>query len=123
MLVNATLPLRSNRELEIVIDALALISLEQMRANRFPDIYSGAVRYKREPAGVEFWQPAIDTYARGSGDCEDLAALLIAHYWLKGVKARAYVKTVNPWLRHVMVRLPDGKLEDPSAKLGMKGKG
>lgn len=123
MLVNATIPLRSNRELELAIEALARISLLQMRSRKLPGIYSGAVRYQREPSGVEFWQPALDTVRRGVGDCEDLAAFLLATYWDKGVFARADVKTVNPWLRHVRVRLPNGTIEDPSAKLGMNGKG
>lgn len=123
MRVLATFPLRSNREIELAVEFLARLSLEQMQANKFPELYAGRVRYQQEPAGVEIWQPAIDLFGLGLGDCEDLAAARLAEYWQKGVKARADVLTVNPWLRHIRVRLPDGTIEDPSAKLGMKGKG
>jgi hypothetical protein len=123
MRVLATMPLRSNRELELAIEGLARISLEQIKAQTFPGIYSGKVKYAREPAGVEYWQPAIDIYARGVGDCEDLCALLLAEYWRRGIWARADVLSVNPQLKHVRVRMPDGTIVDPSKALGMKGGG
>lgn len=123
MRVLATIPLRSNRELELAVEMLARVSLEQMQTRSFPDMYAGSVRYKREPAGVELWQPAIDVYGHGYGDCEDLAALQLAWLWKRGIPARADVLSVTPYLKHVRVRMPDGTLIDPSAKLGMKGGG
>jgi transglutaminase-like putative cysteine protease len=121
--VLATIPLRTNRELELAVELLARLGLEQMQRHQFPPMYGGAVRYQREPAGVEIWQPAIDVYGTGNGDCEDLAALQLAWLWKQGIQARADVLSVNPYLKHVRVRLPDGTLLDPSAKLGMKGGG
>lgn len=55
----------------------------------------------------------------GYGDCEDLAAARVAE-----LRVKAGIKAV-PWLKkkgkiwHVLVRYPDGTLEDPSRKLGM----
>lgn len=115
----------SNAELEGLVFGLAAQSYAQMSERRgdIPDLYSGAIRYQREPLRREHWQSARETVQRGVGDCEDLSAYLIAQYRARGVLAFPIVEQVNPSLRHVLVRVqrPDGswQTEDPSKRLGM----
>jgi hypothetical protein len=111
-------------ELEGLVTGLALASLSQMRdptqGPRIPGIYCGRIRYEREPRKRERWQTALETAIRGSGDCEDLVAYRLAEIWKDGeTKARARVLHVNPTLRHVVVQRANGRIEDPSKRLGM----
>ncbi len=110
-------------ELESLLEGLVRLNLSQLRRGLCPPLYQANVRYRREPAGREDWQSALRTYRIGYGDCEDLASYLAASYRLVGVQARAKVKDIRPGLKHVVCELPDGTIEDPSAKLGMRGKG
>jgi hypothetical protein len=99
------------------IDALA-----RMR-RAFPPLYEGHVHYEAEPIGKEEWLSTPALFARGAGDCEDLAADLAASYQLAGIDARPMLQlesrsiTGDVW--HVIVVLPDGRTEDPSRLLGM----
>lgn len=110
-------------EIEALLEGLVRLNLSQLRRGKAPPIYSSRVRYKREPRGREDWQSAAKANRAGTADCEDLAAWLAASYRLVGVNARAIVKQVGPGLKHCLVQLPDGTIEDPSKRLGMKGKG
>jgi hypothetical protein len=87
------------------------------------------VRYIREPADEEEWEEIGVQLKHGGADCEDLACWLAAWYQLRGVRARA-VPRAQPMplpqggtgiLFHIVVAMPDGRTEDPSARLGMKG--
>ena len=105
---------------------LAGVSLVQMqehaaRGQRLPALYGGTIRYEREPADQERWQTAEETASRGYGDCEDLAAYRVAELQAQGVPATIKIRVVRPDLWHVLVEHPNGQLEDPSARLGMKG--
>lgn len=100
-----------------------------------PDLYSAGVSYRPErrredPATKqvteygEEWQTIPWVIYRGYGDCEDLGAWRSAELNAKyHVKAHPYIKMRQMpngyWRAHVLVRWPDGKIEDPSAKLGM----
>lgn len=57
------------------------------------------------------------------GDCEDLAAWRAAELRQRGVNATPYIKIRKlpngAFRAHAVVKLPDGTIEDPSAKLGM----
>lgn len=110
-------------EIECLLEGLVRLDLSQLRRGLAPPLYSSKVRYQREPPGREDWQSAVRTNKLGTGDCEDLAAYLAASYRLAGVEARAIVKEVRPGLKHCLTLLPDGRIEDPSKRLGMKGKG
>jgi len=57
------------------------------------------------------------------GDCEDLSAWRVAELRLGGVRAIPWVVQSGNRLYHVQVRYPDGTIEDPSRRLGMRGKG
>lgn len=98
-----------------------------------PDLYEAGVTYKPERRRVvsgevleygEEWQTIPWVIYRGYGDCEDLGAWRAAELRQKyRIAANPYIKTRRMpngfWRAHVVVRWPDGRLEDPAAKLGM----
>jgi len=98
-----------------------------------PPLYNSGVRYKPERRRVdtmghileygETWQSIPYVLNSGFGDCEDLGAWRAAELRMQGVRATPYIKIRKlpngAWRAHVMVEYPDGKTEDPSAKLGM----
>lgn len=97
-----------------------------------PEIYKAGVKYKPEKHVKrngqviqygEEWQTIPWVIYRGYGDCEDLGAWRSAELQRKGIKAFPYIKIrrmpTGFWRAHVVVRWPDGRIEDPSAKLGM----
>jgi len=98
-----------------------------------PDLYHAGVSYKperrREKTGKETeygeeWQTIPWVIYRGYGDCEDLGAWRSAELNVKyRIKARPFIKMRRMpdgfWRAHVVVRWPNGQIEDPSAKLGM----
>jgi len=110
-------------EIEALLEGLVRLDLSQLRRGLVPPLYSSRVRYRREERGREDWQSAKRCVELGFADCEDLSAYLAASYRLAGVEARAIVKQVRPGLKHCLTLLPDGTVEDPSKRLGMKGKG
>lgn len=128
MSVRLTMELNTIPELEAGVMGLALVGRAQMLdpANRgvFPSsLYDSSIRYKREEVGEEEWQTPLQTAQRGTGDCEDLAAYRTAELLVQGESgARPRVLTITPTLRHVVVARADGRLEDPSKMLGMKGR-
>lgn len=115
-------------EIEGAVFGLAAQSYAQMtdpqKRGKIVPLYSGAIRYEREPLRRENWQSAYTTATRGKGDCEDLAAYRVAELRAKGILAFPVVRQINPSLRHVTVRYLDPRTkawvhEDPSKKLGM----
>lgn len=69
----------------------------------------------------ETWDTWDVCVSRGYGDCEDLAAATAAYLRREGIPARAVVQPSNSrgvaW--HAVVELPDGRIMDPSVKMGM----
>lgn len=93
----------------------------------FPALYSTGVRYKAEDPGLEEWRTCPIVRERGFGDCEDLACWRAAELKARrGIEARPmFIKQpTRPGIRlyHIVVKLPSGRVEDPSKKLGMKGR-
>lgn len=93
---------------------------------RTPELYKAGVRYIPED-GIhapksEIFGGIKYVLAKRGADCEDLAAWRVAELRLRGEQARARLS----WRRfgrhyryHVTVRRGDGRIEDPSARLGM----
>jgi hypothetical protein len=129
MAVRLTMELSTIPELEAGVMGLALVGRAQMLdpANHgiFPrSLYDSGIRYQREEPAEEQWQTPLQTARRGVGDCEDLAAYRVSELLVQGESgARPRVLTISPTLRHVVVARADGRLEDPSKMLGMKGRG
>jgi hypothetical protein len=133
---------RAARRMQILLDALTKIHLDHLRHYpKTPSLYESGVVYEREPPGREDWQDIFTTLRRGGGDCEDLATWRAADLITRGVPARAFGrprpmmiprpcsegaiacegKPEVGTLWHILVRLPNGTIEDPSKKLGMEG--
>lgn len=121
---------RSRACVLILMRALCDVNETLLRAYpKIPDIYAlgaaGKLRYEPEN-GTEEWQDILTTIKKGFGDCEDLACWRIAELRVRyGIHARPYIKwnDAHPNGRfHAVVELPDGRIEDPSAALGMGGR-
>lgn len=129
-LYRATLeiPVREGAYL-LLLDALTAINVwtrerASIHGYPFPSVYDGALTYEQEPPGFEIWATTPALYARGVGDCEDIAADRAAELQLAGIPARAVIRlehrTAEGTFWHVLVKHPDGTLEDPCIALGMR---
>jgi type II secretory pathway pseudopilin PulG len=122
--IRASVPIRGRadllRALELAVRAAVADLREAARAGRrLPPIYAAGVRYiRRDPN--ERWQLPSETMARGGGDCEDLATWRAAELRIGGEAARVIVYRSAPGVLHAVVRRADGRIEDPSRRLGMR---
>lgn len=125
MLIRLLIPASTEAALNLALETLVVLNLAFLTTTQgVPSLYSSGVKYQREPKGREDWLTLPLLLERGVGDCEDLAAARAAELRHAGERgARAIVKRVRPGLWHCLVRRADGRLEDPSKKLGMKGAG
>lgn len=79
----------------------------------------GRLRYIRSDPG-EDWLTVRQIWARGGGDCEDLAAAAAAELTMRGLPSKPVVYRVRPGLSHaVVVRLDTRQVLDPSILGGM----
>jgi predicted glycoside hydrolase/deacetylase ChbG (UPF0249 family) len=107
-----------------MLASIANLARRAAHGHALPLLYKAGVRYQREPPGSEVWQLPHESYALHTADCEDLATWFVAERHLLGDHAwQVHVKFINPTLRHILAIHDDGRLEDPSAKLGMRGPG
>jgi hypothetical protein len=122
----------SQRVLQVMLDSLYKVDCLYLQANpNTPRIYSPnlvtrkpRIHYEREDEGRELWQDIPTTLALGEGDCEDLACWRAAELTMLDKIPCTPTFTVKPrasggMLYHILVKHPDGTLEDPSRKLGM----
>lgn len=81
-----------------------------------PGLYHSGVVYRPEPPGREQWLPVTDVYARGHGDCEDIAAIRIAEDRVSGADpgARPLIVKTGRNRYHAQVLHSDGSVEDPT---------
>lgn len=105
----------------------ALVKTDELILKAFPNIpllYRSGVVYQEEPRGQDDWQDCLTVMQQGWGDCEDLACWRVAELRVRyGVKAEAeffWKETHRTLDFHTVVRLPNGKIEDPSLNLGMR---
>jgi hypothetical protein len=116
----------SEKVLCLLLETLVKIDEMYLRMHpEAPPIYQAGVRYQTEPLGQEDWCDIPTVMKQGWGDCEDLAAWRCAELRVRyGIPARAtFTWRVLPnkvTLYHILVKHPDGRIEDPSRKLGMK---
>ncbi len=104
------------------INVLLLKDAPRVSGGRsFPPLYQSGVVYRRQQ-GPERFLPLPIVYARGHGDCDQLAAWRCAELQCAGINAKAVPYFSAPKLMHVIVLLPDGTTEDPSKLLGMRGR-
>lgn len=105
-----------------LVQALARVNARLIRRG-LPGLYESGARYRRESEGREEWRDAARVARDRVGDCEDLAAYRVGELLARGERACAHVYQPRPGLWHVVVRRADGTIEDPSARLGMRGAG
>lgn len=115
---------RSRRALTWLMFGLVAVNREWIMAYpETPPLYATHVLYEGE-VNTEDWQDIPTTFARGVGDCEDLACWRCAELQVQGVAALPYVtwrQDEGRTIYHALVRWPDGRIEDPSRALGMHG--
>jgi hypothetical protein len=136
--------LRPSRALAPMIRHLctALVAANRiiLKKASLPSLYLSGVRYRHEPSDwtEEHFDNAETCFARGWGDCDDLASWRVAELLNQGVPAAIVVmwKPVSGGrLFHIKVRIINPhctakhdvslkgcvcKQEDPSARLGMR---
>lgn len=115
----------SGRALLVLLEALCSINGLYLAAQPFAwSLYESGVRYRAEPMGAENWLDIPTTLQRRVGDCEDLACWRVAELRRSGVSAAPHFTwrflPSGVVLYHIVVRLADGRIEDPSRHLGMK---
>lgn len=88
-----------------------------------PPLYQAGVKYV---FNRDRWQDIPTVIAYGEGDCKDFTAWRVAELRQHGIRAAVHVterKIFGPdgrtHMYHVLVRFPDGSIEDPSRMLGM----
>lgn len=108
-------------QLNVLVRALCALDVVYLRAHpRTPLLKKSGVRYQTQPRGCERFKTVPAVLAAGSGDCDQLAPWRAAELRVRyGIKAMPEVRQMGPNLWHVYVRMPDGKVEDISAHLGM----
>lgn len=114
----------SEQVMALLLEALTRADQLYLRENpATPALYASGVRYQREPEGEEVWQGIAETLVQRWGDCEDLATWRTAELRMRGVRANpcftSRVRADGVLVYHIMVKWPDGSIEDPSRKLGM----
>jgi hypothetical protein len=118
------------------LSALTRIDLHILLSakGKIPALYDSGVRYRAEPEGQEDWLDVLSCLQahkeelqggpKSTIDCEDLACWRAAELQAQGIAAHPVFvwRKINDGshLYHIVVRYPDGRIEDPSRKLGMK---
>lgn len=108
-----------------LLRAVVKVNLFYMKLHHVPPLYQSNVRYAPEPKGTtEEFATIPVILARGKADCDDLAPWRVAELQAVGEKADIRLQwKKNPRtgqrMYHVVVRRGDGRIEDPSALLGM----
>lgn len=116
---------RTSKTIDILLRALTAVDMLYLLEHpSTPRLYDSGVMYQEEPPGAEDWQDILTCLRLGWGDCEDLACWLAAEYQVRGIDAHPFASSQplpdGSTLYHIRVRLPNGGIEDPSKKLGMR---
>lgn len=117
---------RSQTALLWLLESLVRINLSWLKTHPdTPLLYRAPVRYEFDPKFPDAWKDIPTIIEDGQGDCEDLACWRIAELIYAGIHGvRPYLrwrKQGDHFIYHVLVYLPDGRIEDPSLALGMAG--
>jgi hypothetical protein len=103
--------------LRVALAGLTAMNRALLKMYSVPPLYDSGVVYR--PEHPDEWQTLDIVRARGYGDCEDLSTWRAAELQEEGVNAFADLYPVRPGKWHAIVVLPNGTIEDPSARLGM----
>jgi hypothetical protein len=110
--------------LDTMLTCLVELNVTFLRRHpRTPRLYESGVRYNEEVPGQEHWLTIPWVLAQGWADCEDLCAYRVAELRAAGERSARCVWSFHhlpgKLLAHIRVRRGNGKIEDPSAILGM----
>lgn len=116
--------LKNAEELKGAIKDLVKQNLILFRTLGLLDPLESSVFYQREPQGENYFLNVSDLLRQGFGDCEDLAAWLIAYLLAEGYQARPLLlPQPSKKLFHVSVEYKDDfgtwREIDPSRLKGM----
>lgn len=110
----------SAAQVRALMEGLTMINQIAMRESGrvWPSLKAAGVRYQR----THEWRSARLLLAHRRGDCKDLVAYEAARLREAGHPVKIRLTRIGrTW--HTLIRLPDGRLFDPSRELGMKGHG
>ncbi len=120
----ATLELPDNAAaIEAALEGLVNVDMLLIETGTVPPYpHHAGVIYQLEPIGEEDWKLAHNVIRDGWGDCEDLAAWVVAGLRVTGEDPGAFVALVQTGEAklHAVVRRSDGSIDDPSADLRPK---
>lgn len=116
-------PIFAAEMLRRIVDGMAMASIPLFRGpDSLPRLEDSGIYFREEPShgsGVERFRMPDFTYARGWGDCDGLVIYRLGELMAQGIRARS---TIADWsgvgAMHAQIRLPNGRIEDPSLKLG-----
>jgi hypothetical protein len=125
----------SEAVLRLFLEALVAANVVYLKHHpNTPKLYQSGVRYEAEQRDCFTFPETCPTEEDfkgipyllhdGYGDCEDLACWRVAELLVEGHDVQPYFTwrlVGNTLLYHIMVRYADGRIEDPSKVLGMKG--
>lgn len=119
--VHLVIPARGIGSITAAVAALAALNGLYLRSHSAPLLYASGVEYC-EPVQASHGGQDLLTIPKvlkaGAGSCGDLSAWRIAELHFEGERAEPIMTRIgNLW--HVRVRRGDGRIEDPSALLGM----
>lgn len=102
---------------------LGTVELRRGMAPTIREAIAKGLRWKREPPGLESFDPPSVAWPRRWGDCDDLAPWRAAELRVSGEdpRARAIAIPSGPNRWHAIVQRSDGRREDPSLWAGMPG--
>jgi len=108
-------------EIETALELFTNVNELYLSAHREePELYKAGIKYGLGNKLAWFTAPILLDKKRG--DCKDLCAYRVA--WLrvfgKEPRARCHLKFIRAGQWHVQVERQNGKIEDPSEKLGMR---
>lgn len=124
---------RGERAALRLLQALVDINVDYLLAHpTTPLLYKSGVTYQEQAydVGQEDWHEIPAALLANKTDCKVLAAWRCAELRVRGIAAQPHLLRQSSPIRtslgvpdygyHVVVRWPDGRIEDPSKILGMK---
>lgn len=118
----------SHATLDVLLETLTRIDELYLAAfPKTPAVNEAGILYMEEPPGQEDWQDIPTCRRMGLADCEDLACWLAAAERARGIPAQpTFTQHVirHPdgraqHLYHIVTKLPNGRILDPSRWQGM----
>lgn len=120
MIIQYELEQVDRAQLGVLLRALVALNILYLRAHpRTPLLKRSGVRYESQSASHERFKTIPQVIAANGGDCDQLVPWRVAELRMQGIRANPEVRKMGRNLWHVYVRMPNGRVEDISAHLGM----